>query len=148
MKILYKALLLAAVAFLAGCQPGTNEADALKSEVIKVHDRIMPRNSELLAAKRDLIKVISSLDSLKQAKPETDTASIHQQADSLLQSLDAADKAMSDWMYAFKTDYSEMGQQQVMDYLEAEKTRITGIEEAYEASIGGARSLLDSIDKK
>lgn len=144
MKILYAGIFLLV---LASCHRAPGEAGELQSEVIKIHDRIMPMNSELLELKAALSKVTASLDSVKKVQPETDTTALHREADSLLHALNAADNAMSEWMYAFKTDYSEMEHQAVMDYLNEEKTKITGIEQAYEASIGGARELLDSISK-
>ncbi|HYH56548.1 MAG TPA: hypothetical protein VD772_08055, partial [Anseongella sp.] len=120
----------------------------LKNEVIKVHDRIMPRTEELLASKKALLQVVSSLDSLKQSRPATDTAAIRAQADSLVRALNAADEAMSDWMYAFKTDYSGMEHEEIMIYLNEEKNKITAVEHAYEESITGARRLLNHINQE
>lgn len=148
MKVLYKSALLLITVFLAACQTSTNQVEALKSEVIKVHDRIMPRNAELLKAKAGLVAVLSRLDSMKLADPEIDTAAVRSQVGSLTGALDRADEAMSDWMHEFQTDYSGMEQQAVIDYLKAEKEKIAGIEQAYEESIGSAGSLLDSLEGK
>lgn len=145
--LLVSTFLLTAVAMIA-CQSGADDANALKSEVIKVHDRIMPRNAELLQAKADLTGLIAALDSLKQHNPEADTARIRREADSLIAALDAADLAMSEWMHEFRTDYSEMEHEQVMDYLNGEKARIAEVEQAYEESIGGARALMDSLGEQ
>src|SRR5690606_23509610 len=121
------------------------KTDALKSEVIKAHDRIMPRNAELLEAEAGLSHLLISLDSLKELKPETDTVALRRRVDSLIHNLNAADNAMSEWMYAFDVDYTGMEEQAIIDYLNAEKTKITAIEQAYDDNIGAARDLMDSI---
>src|SRR3546814_12888217 len=104
MRNFYTGAILIALS-LAACTQASEDLEALKSEVIKAHDRIMPRNVELIRSEAGLSDLLSSLDSLKEAKPETDTLLLRHQADSLIHNLNAADNAMSDWMYAFQVDY-------------------------------------------
>lgn len=144
MKAIYIAL-FCTLLLQAGCQSGPSKEEELKNEVIKVHDRIMPRNEEIVNLRRQLSQVQAQLDSLKQARPEADTALISRETDSLASALESADNAMSDWMYAFRTDYSGMEEEEVVQYLQEEKKKIGEIESRYEQSIRDTRKYLDEL---
>lgn len=127
---------------ITACSGNKARQDALKAEVIKIHDRIMPRTEEIRRAIRDLEGLIAEPDSLHAAFPSADTLAVRRQADSLILALENADNAMSDWMYEFNVDYTGMEHEKVMSYLEDQKKRIKEVEKAYNQSLGGAEKLL------
>lgn len=144
MKAIYITL-SCALLLQTGCQSGPSKGDELKNEVIKVHDRIMPRNEEIISLRQELSQIRTQLDSLKQARPGADTALIASETDSLASALENADNAMSDWMHAFRTDYSGMEEEEVVQYLQEEKKKIEGIEHRYERSIQDTRKYLKEL---
>lgn len=147
-KRLYLAGLFMVALLQPACQTGSAMEEELKNEVIKVHDRIMPRTAEIIESKKALHKLISGLDTLKQTNPGIDTGNVRRQADSVIRALDAADDAMSEWMYGFKTEYSKMKHEEIMIYLNEEKKKISEIERAFDSSLKEAQKLLANADEK
>lgn len=108
----------------------TEKVDAAKKEVMVIHDKTMAQMGEMgqLTTK------------LKAAAVEaTDTAAIYNAINDLAQAKDS----MMDWMHNFENpDEMEISEEEKVEYLNAEKAKMTDIAEYTNRSIDKAKEVL------
>lgn len=101
-------------------------------KVIKVHDEVMPKLSQ-----------ISELKGRIEAKMNeaSDSASVASWQ-GLMVDLDVADEAMWVWMRQFNSDLEEVSLDEALEYLQEEQTKVDAVAEKINAAIGNAEERL------
>lgn len=116
-----------------------DEVEALKQEVMGVHDAFMPRIGTLMNLKRQLKEKAAQLDTAKEADKE--------QAAALalaIKDLEEADEAMMQWMRTYKDPSHAEGKAIALQYLELKKREILVVKRQMESSEAAAKSTLQT----
>jgi hypothetical protein len=100
------------------------ERDALLAQVMEIHDEVMPKMEDIMRLKSKL-------------KDRED-------ADEILDALDAADKAMMNWMRNFKAPSKDLTFDQAMEYLEAQRKSIADVRDLMLEAIANAEIALEN----
>jgi hypothetical protein len=111
------------------------EVEALKQEVMRVHDETMPRIGTLMNLKKRL----------KDELAQTDTTDGGNKEKALLlaiKQLEEADEAMMQWMRTYDEPDQTVGKAKALEYLELKKEEIYMVKEKMEASETAARAML------
>lgn len=121
----------------AGDQGEQGEVEALKGEVMGVHDEAMPRIGTLMHLKKQLKEKVAQLDT-------ADAGSKDEAAALLLtiKDLEEADEAMMQWMRTYQDPEPSMGKAEALEYLELKRKEILTVKEKMEASETAAKSML------
>ncbi len=126
----------------SGNQAG--ETEALRKEVIDIHDEIMPHMREIGELKEKLQALEGNLAAGNGEEVSGHIAKIQAASQSLTQ----AEDAMRNWMQTFKYEISEdLEHEQVMDYLNAEKDKITQVKQMINQSVDTSKILLTELSK-
>lgn len=111
---------------LFGCNNDKKQETALLNDVIKTHDKLMADDDAIMKNKMELKSLAKSDTTLK------DSVAVY------AKTLDNADNAMMTWMNKFSPDFSGKTHEQIMTYLNSQKTQIlkldTQINEAIKTS--------------
>ncbi|MFN3839502.1 MAG: hypothetical protein ACK4RF_02245 [Cyclobacteriaceae bacterium] len=91
----------------------------LYSQVMDIHDEVMPRMDDIMKLKRELKETVESASNLVPEKKKELERKIIQ--------LDSASKAMMQWMNDFRPE--EYTGEELREYLESEKERVTKVKE-------------------
>ncbi len=113
----------------------------LWEEILSVHDEVMPKMATLNKLQREL-KEISEINDVSR-----DTTQL-QNVSKAIQILEQADEAMMDWMQGFQQLEALRANQkheQILNYLENEKTAIDSVKEKMNGAIEKGRKLLDDF---
>ncbi len=130
-------LFLAAAMVVLGvtaCGGSSQDNTALQSEVIAVHDEIMPLMEAFARKSMKIDYLLNNLDSLKAADPELDTVAKRTELATLKLQLDEASDAMTTWMHEFEPDTDDRPDEEVRRYLEGEKTKVQTLKIQFEAA--------------
>ena len=111
--------------------------EALKAEVMAVHDEIMPRIGTLMNLKKQLKEKAAQLDTIAAGNKAEATASM-----GAIKELEKADEAMMQWMRTYEDPDQAMGKDKALEYLELKKKEILLVKKQMEASEAAARDLL------
>ena len=142
MKKKFVVFIALGLAFVAACNSQKSEEvakiEALKEEVIAVHDEAMARMGEIMQLKKQL-----------QTKAEADTTAGIRQT---IQNLEAADAAMMDWMRNFKFQLTEDTNEAAdtthaaakIEYLQQEKEKMKTIDQKMVEAIEAAKQELSN----
>lgn len=126
---------------LTSCSGGSKDKKEkeLQEEVMAIHDEIMPEMSRLE-------KLSQKLDSVKNSMRSKDNASSSkiEKIEKQKQDLSEAHKSMMQWMRNYERPSDTMEHQQVIEYLEEEKTKIQDVKEKFNSSIKQAEATLNS----
>ncbi|RRB17095.1 hypothetical protein [Larkinella knui] len=135
--------LLVCLVTLVGCQQSGDKknVEQVHTQVMAIHDEVMPRSEEL----EDLKEAISHhIDSLSKIKPVPGNFQARQQEGILInKALTEADSLMYDWMNNYKADsIKAMDEAQAKAYLELELKKITTVKEKINGGIRQAEKFL------
>ena len=120
------------------------ETEALRKEVIDIHDEIMPHMREIGELKETLQALEGSLAAGNGEEVSGHIAKIQAASQSLTQ----AEDAMRNWMQTFKYEISEdLEHEQVMDYLKGEKDKITQVKQMINQSVDSSKILITELSK-
>lgn len=126
------------VLFLA-CGPSKKQKeDQLRSEVMAIHDEVMPRTEEMYRLRKRLQAMADSL--LKQDM--TDTLLRHE-IERLIFKLRKADDSMMSWMHNYNGGAGLYDHDEVMRYLQEEKTKIEAVRQAIVEAIDSTHAFLE-----
>jgi len=141
MKRTVIALLISVALF--GCTDEKKQEKALLDSIIATHDKVMGKDDQLMKNKM-------KLDTLLKTKLTgvADTAEEKKQLMGLNIQLTQAEDAMENWMQKFDPDQKGKSHQQKMDYLNAQKTQVNGIDSAINAAINASSNYLNSLKKQ
>jgi hypothetical protein len=139
MKIFLTLFLLATLFF--GCSekkvPDKDQEKALFDEVIKIHDKVMGLDEELMKNKMLLDSAVKH--DIPAAK---DSAKFYSN------NLTLADSAMSTWMHKFDAENTGKTHEQIMNYLTDQKKQIMNVDLQIATAIEGADKYLTKIKMK
>lgn len=138
-------LTLAVAILLFGCNKDKEKIAELETEVLTLHDEVMPKLEEIMTLKSKLSKKIISMDSLQnEGISGNNLAENRMKAVDLNQRLNESDKLMMDWMHAYNGDSAKkLKPQQSLLYFENEKKKMIHVKEFTLKSIQEAKSYLN-----
>lgn len=123
---------LAFIAFSA-CERKTSNQDALYEEVMAVHDEVMPWMQDIMRYKRQIRERIDAMAASGDAS----------ELNELMTQLDAADKAMMDWMRNFsRQDYKEMTEEEADAFLKDQKQKVEEVRSGMREALNKAKESL------
>ena len=141
-------ILLLSVFILSSCNQNTSEkkeatgapgpVEEKRSEVMAIHDEIMPRMGTLMNLKKQLKEKAAAMDSTQSIDQEqlvSIQASIEQ--------LEVADEAMMQWMRTYKDPADSVSHEEAIEYLELKEQEIIEVKEVMQESEATARALLN-----
>ena len=138
MKRLFLFLISVSVLFVTACGPGgTDENAQLRSDVIAVHDEVMPKMGQLKSLQR---KALEKVEELENQDP-VDSASIEEHK-ALAYDLNLAYEGMFDWMHQYETEDGELSDEELETYLDGQMDMITKVNKDVKEAIAKADKLL------
>jgi len=126
---------------IIACQQKENRKE-LRSEVIKLHDEVMAKNSEVVSLQMKLDTLIRDIDSLKSASPERDTLSLKKDLQKLMAGLKMAEEGMNEWMHQFEPDTEGKTEDESSSYFQEEKKKLQRIDSLYDTSTKQTKEFL------
>lgn len=122
-------LLTALILLCNACKPGT-DAQALRHNVLQLHDEVMEEDGKAMNNKM-------ALDSLGQSKsPQADTAR------QLSAQLGHLNDHMMDWMHQFDPEQKGKPAQQVTAYFSLQQKQLTALDSSYKALLSASGNYL------
>lgn len=130
---------------LASCAQDTDKVTELESEVMTIHDEVMPRMDDIMTLKAKLSKKIMSLDSLQNEGISGNTLAEQRiKAADLNQKLNESDKLMMDWMHSYRGDSAKkLKSEQAILYFESEKKKIEEVQQITTKNINDVKAFLE-----
>ena len=110
---------------LSACQFGKSDQEILYTEVMEIHDKVMPEMGTIHRLKKQLKAIDTTL-----VKSPTYSIILDQ-----LASLEKADESMMSWMAEFSNPTEDTNEIEALDYLEKEKIRISAVRDQMHESI-------------
>jgi hypothetical protein len=137
-------ILTFALIFFA-CHQGKDKMVELETEVLAIHDEVMPRITEIMKLKSRLGEKISTMDSLQnEGISGNNLAAERMNAVDLNQRLTEADRMMWDWMHGYNADSAKkLKAEKSLLYFENEKKKILHVREFTLKSIQETKTYLD-----
>jgi hypothetical protein len=118
------------------CKDNTQQEKSLLNEILKVHDKIMNKDDEVLMKDKDRV------DSLLKATMKDSSEKVN--AKGIDMRLTAAGEAMEDWMGKFQPDMSGKSHDEVMKYYTEQKKQVTAIDSQINVAIKEANQYLST----
>ncbi|HEY8931168.1 MAG TPA: hypothetical protein VIM55_18330 [Mucilaginibacter sp.] len=130
-------VLIFAGSLLFGCSNRKEEKKAIMTDVMKVHEKVMEVDGQVINNRMKLDTIIE-----KEKKAATDSAVI------LNKKLSAAEDAMEDWMHKF--DYEQKGKSddEVITYMNDQKKKIMAIDSLLNNAVAESNVYLKKIKTK
>ncbi len=129
-SVLFPVLLLS-----VSCKPEIKpDEKQVYEEMMDVHNKVMPKMSEVNAVKRDLMKFNQNLD-------EKNLTLKDSVLNTILKLSDTEDR-MSDWMDAISERNKKIKPEAMLGFLKSEKDSVTNIENDVLLNLATARDLL------
>jgi hypothetical protein len=134
--VILKTMMLLFVLFSCGgsSNPAFEQEDALRNEVFAIHDEVMPKMSDIVRLKGNLVEF------------KTDAANEAEVKGALIQ-LEKAEDAMMSWMNNFKAPEKMRdlkSHDEIMGYLQSQKEEIAKVRDSMNGSISTAERILSS----
>ena len=126
----------------AATEPAQTKEDSLYREVIALHDAVMPKMGKLIGYKKALQAKIDSLDKNANGKKGMVAVSGKKQFVKLLAQVEAAEKAMNDWMDQFNPDPKLPDKQEMIQYFEDQKIKAAAMKQEVLAALDSAEAHL------
>lgn len=102
-------------------------AEAVRKEVLNIHDKLMIDGEKVVKNKMKLDTLLLS----SQLKKSPDSTAAKQQVSDVIARLNAADEKMMDWMHFFKDDFKGKTEQEDLDYYKSQMIKIRDVEDGY-----------------
>ncbi len=138
-------ILLFSTALMLACGKDKDKALELETEVMQMHDEVMPKLDEIMSLKAQLSKRIQHADSLQnEGISGNSIAEDRMKSVDMNQKLNQSDKMMMDWMNNYRGDSAKkLKPQEAVLYFETEKKKMTDIKEFTLKSIQEAKTFLN-----
>lgn len=138
MKLARICLVFSLVAVVQSCGPNQKELNAVRrSEVIAVHDEVMPKMGQLKSFEKKALQKAGELEAMDPVDPEK-----VQQMKDLAVELDHAYEEMFVWMRQYETEDGARTPEEVKSYLEAQMKSVSEVNRLMKAALTKADSLL------
>ncbi|MFK7970078.1 MAG: hypothetical protein AB8F95_06905 [Bacteroidia bacterium] len=140
MKYILTIFALTAIMFSACSDKLAEEVKKLDTEVIAVHDEVMPKMTEIAKLQK---KMKGRIDNLVSQGEMTDSLtkelSISKEA---LTKLETAEKSMNDWMMKYhEVSSQKVDSKTMLEALKAEKDKVTVVKDQILSSLKEARKI-------
>jgi hypothetical protein len=122
---------------LSACKDPKAEEKAILNDVIKIHDKVMGNDEQLIQNKMKLDTL------LKEAKNKEAVTMIKQ----LINQSTAADSLMENWMNKFDPDQKGRSHDEVMKYLAAQKTQVKLVDSLLKKAVNETNQYLQPFKK-
>lgn len=134
-----------AFCFACGKDKDLEKITGLETEVLAIHDEVMPKQEDIISLKSQLSSKIKGIDSLQNVGVSSNTMAEQRiKAVDLNQKLADADKLMMDWMHSYRGDSAKkLDSKQAILYFENEKEKILQVKQATLKSIQEAKTFLE-----
>ncbi|PWS33531.1 hypothetical protein DF947_02605 [Pedobacter paludis] len=99
------------------------DAQAVKKEVLNIHDKLMMDGEKVVKNKMKLDSVLKS-DKIKLTDDSLKVAD-------LIARLNKADEGMMDWMHFFKEDFKGKNKQEDLEYYKSQMVKVRQVEDSY-----------------
>lgn len=138
MKLARICLVFSLVAVVQSCGPNQKELNVVRrSEVIAVHDEVMPKMGQLKSFEKKALQKAGELAAMDPVDPEK-----VQQMKDLAVELDHAYEEMFVWMRQYETEDGARTPEEVKSYLEAQMKSVSEVNRLMKAALTKADSLL------
>ncbi len=116
-----------------------NRKEELYDQVMEIHDISMAKMDKIMSLKSDLKEKIQtlSMDSVN------DHSAKINEMESILADLNEADEGMMSWMRDFHSNYENMQRDEIMEYLENQREKITQVGQTMNEAISQAEDYLE-----
>ncbi len=121
---------------LFGCNNDKKQETALLNDVIKTHDKLMADDDAIMKNKMALKSLAKSDATIK------DSVAVYSKT------LDDADNAMMAWMNKFSPDFTGKTHEQVMAYLNSQKTQILKLDTQINDAIATSNKYISKVKAK
>jgi chromosome segregation ATPase len=118
------------------------EFAAYDQEIMKVHDEVMPRMSEINQLSSQLREIKSKAGEDENGKPKVIPG-----LDETLMQLRTAEQQMYDWMKNYSENKAKLPTAQMQKFYEKELNKIQDIENSFENAIANAKAWLANNSK-
>lgn len=138
-------MLVAILASFAACDKKADKVQELETEVLAIHDEVMPQMDDIMSLKSQLSKKIQSMDSLQnEGVSSNTTAEARIKAVDLNQRLNESDKLMMDWMHAYRGDSAKkLNPEAAVLYFEQQKEKILLVKQQTVKAIEETKTFLE-----
>jgi carbamoylphosphate synthase large subunit len=138
MKLVRICLVFSFVAVVQSCEPSQKELNAARrSEVIAVHDEVMPKMGRLKSFEKKALQKVRELAAMVPSDPDK-----VQQMKDLAVELDHAYEEMFVWMRQYETEDGDRSPEEVKSYLETQMKSVSEVNRLMKAALTKADSLL------
>lgn len=130
---------------LFSCNKDADKVLELESEVMRIHDDVMPQMDDIMTLKSKLSKKIMRMDSLQnEGIAGNNLAQERIKATEINQKLNESDKLMMDWMHEYRGDSAKkLKPAEAIQYFEGQKNKIIEVKEITSKNLQEARAFLD-----
>lgn len=140
MKVLYLTIFLPAFFLCCKQAPATGDvssADAkdLETQVMTLHDEVMPKVNDISALSAQLRKLKTSLPESAEGQKE-----IPDGLDKVLESLKLSEQGMWDWMKAYSDEKAKLREDQVVPFMEKQLEILKKVDTDMSTSIEQAKN--------
>ncbi len=126
---------------LFGCSDNKKQEKALLDSVIKIHDKVMGKDEQLMKNKM-------KLDTLLKTKTSgNDTTATMAQMMGLSVKLTNAEDAMEQWMQKFDPEQKGKSHEEIMAYFNDQKNQVNGIDSEMNSAINLSNQFLSQTKK-
>ncbi|MDZ7604871.1 MAG: hypothetical protein U5K79_04635 [Cyclobacteriaceae bacterium] len=129
----YSILLLFTIVMVFSCtdKKAGNSHEDLMQAVMTVHDEVMPKMGDIMKYKKQIDEKIQAL----QAAGADANQDVINKLQKVSDDLDASHVQMMDWMHEFNSDFEGMKEDDVIKYLNDQKTKIEQVGQQTEAAL-------------
>jgi len=121
---------------LFGCNDDKKQETALLNDVIKTHEKLMADDGTIMKNKMELKNLATSDTTIK------DSVAVYSKT------LDDADNAMMAWMNKFSPDFTGKSHEQIMTYLNSQKTQILKLDTQINQAIATSNKYILKVKAK
>jgi hypothetical protein len=122
---------------LSACNNGKDQEKALQDEVIKIHDKVMGADNQLMDNKMKIDTLLTTVtDTTKKAELTR-----------LQNQLTTAEEAMENWMQKFDPEQANKSSDEKVAYLTDQKKQIMTIDSLMNVAIDKSTQYLNTIKK-
>ncbi len=129
-------VILFAGVVLFGCNDDKKQETTLLNDVIKTHEKLMADDGAIMKNKMELKGLAKSDTTIK------DSVAVYSKI------LDNADNAMMAWMNKFSPDFTGKTHEEIMTYLNSQKTQILKLDTQINKAIATSNTYILKVKKK
>lgn len=133
---------LVATLILGACNNNKQQQEDLQAAVIAKHDSVMAEMSTLMEKKIKIENILNRLDTIKKESPALDTAMLRLDLTKIKANLSAADEGMMTWMHNFNPDFSKKSDEEILNYLKEQQSKINAVDKSIKAVLLSSDSVL------